>query len=390
MANDQNNVLMSINPLNISDKDVAAHTVNIDNVKILTMVSDSDQILAKWLKEAKRFTNNTKRPNTIVVTLSGHNINCPEPRRRPFDLLVLSVPSSCFMFLPDVEYCCVSRDHVPKLSPRSTKLLEDFLQSRNVTVVGVGIETLVKKMDSLHGIKIANAVDLRELAEKHEILDKDLVGLSKSVLGKDLPEQKKIKWCFPGWNDPYYLMPQKVMYATAEAYFTFQIASALIAKKKEKQNNKGGGKFMLDFLISDNRLAKPGQIAGSIYHPELVSWGLPKEAGDAFVGALLVSVAKNANSLFNDEGKRKEALKFANACGALCTTQKGAIPALPTNSDALDSLTLSDEGKLKEAPNFANAFVENFVPPRREHFQLFLPIPTPLDSLTLSAKCISF
>ncbi|KAM7273417.1 hypothetical protein ACFE04_028081 [Oxalis oulophora] len=239
MANDQNDVLMSINPLNISDKDVAAHTVNIDSVKILTMVSDSDQILAKWLKEAKRFTNNTKRPNTIVVTLSGHNINCPEPRRRPFDLLVLSVPSSCFMFLPDVEYCCVSRDHVPKLSPRSTKLLEDFLQSRNVTVVGVGIETLVKKMDSLHGIKIANAVDLRELAEKHEILDKDLVGLSKSVLGKDLPEQKKIKWCFPGWNDPYYLMPQKVMYATAEAYFTFQIASALIAKKKEKQNNKG-------------------------------------------------------------------------------------------------------------------------------------------------------
>ncbi|KAM7272864.1 hypothetical protein ACFE04_027528 [Oxalis oulophora] len=58
-------------------------------------------------------------------------------------------------------------------------------------------------------------------------------------------------------------------------------------------------------------------------------------AGDAFVGALLVSVAKDANYLFNDEGKLKEALKFANACGALCTTQKGAIPALPTNSDAL-------------------------------------------------------
>lgn len=38
--------------------------------------------------------------------------------------------------------------------------------------------------------------------------------------------------------------------------------------------------------------------------------------------------------MFQDEGKLKEALAFANACGAVCTTQKGAIPALPTPSDA--------------------------------------------------------
>ncbi|EEF41245.1 probable fructokinase-5 [Ricinus communis] len=56
-------------------------------------------------------------------------------------------------------------------------------------------------------------------------------------------------------------------------------------------------------------------------------------AGDAFVGALLVSVAKDA-SIFENEGKLKEALTFANACGAICTTQKGAIPALPSTSDA--------------------------------------------------------
>ncbi|XP_078434361.1 pfkB-like carbohydrate kinase family protein [Wolffia australiana] len=58
-------------------------------------------------------------------------------------------------------------------------------------------------------------------------------------------------------------------------------------------------------------------------------------AGDAFVGALLLSVAKD-DSLFSDEAKLKEALVFANACGAICTTQKGAIPALPTTADALD------------------------------------------------------
>lgn len=56
-------------------------------------------------------------------------------------------------------------------------------------------------------------------------------------------------------------------------------------------------------------------------------------AGDSFVGSLLTSIAKD-KSIFEDEGKLKEALSFANACGALCTTQKGAIPALPTPADA--------------------------------------------------------
>ncbi|KAK4280501.1 hypothetical protein QN277_012122 [Acacia crassicarpa] len=52
-------------------------------------------------------------------------------------------------------------------------------------------------------------------------------------------------------------------------------------------------------------------------------------AGDSFVGSFLLSVANNP-SIFDDEPKLKEALTFSNACAALCTTQKGAIPALPT------------------------------------------------------------
>ncbi|WOL03630.1 fructokinase-2 [Canna indica] len=60
-------------------------------------------------------------------------------------------------------------------------------------------------------------------------------------------------------------------------------------------------------------------------------------AGDAFVGSLLYSIAKD-NSLFQNEGKLREALQFANACGAICTTKKGAIPALPTTSMAMEVL----------------------------------------------------
>ncbi|KAK6145792.1 hypothetical protein DH2020_019661 [Rehmannia glutinosa] len=52
-------------------------------------------------------------------------------------------------------------------------------------------------------------------------------------------------------------------------------------------------------------------------------------AGDSFVGALLHKI---------DEARLKEVLKYACACGAITTTQKGAIPALPNHSQVLTLL----------------------------------------------------
>ncbi|TYJ07161.1 hypothetical protein E1A91_A12G285200v1 [Gossypium mustelinum] len=61
-------------------------------------------------------------------------------------------------------------------------------------------------------------------------------------------------------------------------------------------------------------------------------------AGDAFVGGLLSSLASDLN-LFQDEKGLREALAFANACGALTVTGRGAIPALPTKQAVVDALT---------------------------------------------------
>ncbi|XP_068648590.1 fructokinase-2-like [Aristolochia californica] len=58
-------------------------------------------------------------------------------------------------------------------------------------------------------------------------------------------------------------------------------------------------------------------------------------AGDAFVGALLFSLGKD-DSILQDEEQLRKVLRFSNACGALSTTQKGAIPALPNTSMALE------------------------------------------------------
>ncbi|KAJ8615842.1 hypothetical protein MRB53_035214 [Persea americana] len=57
-------------------------------------------------------------------------------------------------------------------------------------------------------------------------------------------------------------------------------------------------------------------------------------AGDAFVGALLSKIVDD-QSVIEDEIRLRELLKFANACGAITTTKKGAIPALPTELEAL-------------------------------------------------------
>lgn len=60
-------------------------------------------------------------------------------------------------------------------------------------------------------------------------------------------------------------------------------------------------------------------------------------AGDAFVAGILSHIAADA-SLLQDEARLREALRFANACGALTVTERGAIPALPTKEAVMDTL----------------------------------------------------
>ncbi|XP_038987019.1 putative fructokinase-8 [Phoenix dactylifera] len=55
-------------------------------------------------------------------------------------------------------------------------------------------------------------------------------------------------------------------------------------------------------------------------------------AGDAFVGGMLRKIADDQSAL-QDEKKLREVLRFANACGAITTTKRGAIPALPNEAE---------------------------------------------------------
>ncbi|CAL9121285.1 probable fructokinase-1 [Musa acuminata AAA Group] len=60
-------------------------------------------------------------------------------------------------------------------------------------------------------------------------------------------------------------------------------------------------------------------------------------AGDAFVGAMLRKIVDD-QTVLQEEEKLREVLRFANACGAITTTKKGAIPALPNEAAAVELL----------------------------------------------------
>nr|Q9SX54.2 PUTATIVE PSEUDOGENE: RecName: Full=Putative fructokinase-8 [Arabidopsis thaliana] len=60
-------------------------------------------------------------------------------------------------------------------------------------------------------------------------------------------------------------------------------------------------------------------------------------AGDSFVGALLNQIVDD-QSVLEEEERLRKVLRIANACGAITTTKKGAIPALPTDCEALSFL----------------------------------------------------
>jgi fructokinase len=104
----------------------------------------------------------------------------------------------------------------------------------------------------------------------------------------------------------------------------------------------------LQYLLQDFRGAVPS------YKVQQVGTTGP---GDAFVGALLRKIVQDPSSLqvscpqvrtsvftvslkfdacclfVQDQKKLEEAIKFANACGAITATKKGAIPSLSTEAD---------------------------------------------------------
>jgi fructokinase len=66
-------------------------------------------------------------------------------------------------------------------------------------------------------------------------------------------------------------------------------------------------------------------------------------AGDAFVAGLLAGLLSN-EAAWESVPDLEKVLRFANAVGALTTTRRGAIPALPTQAQVLELLRQAGNG----------------------------------------------
>ncbi|KAJ7559163.1 hypothetical protein O6H91_04G072700 [Diphasiastrum complanatum] len=76
-------------------------------------------------------------------------------------------------------------------------------------------------------------------------------------------------------------------------------------------------------------------------------------AGDAFVGAILSQLVSDF-SLFKDEKRLRQALRFANASGAITTTERGAIPALPDKDTVLRLINALPVSRIPRQPSWQN------------------------------------
>ncbi|MDQ3815173.1 MAG: PfkB family carbohydrate kinase [Armatimonadota bacterium] len=66
-------------------------------------------------------------------------------------------------------------------------------------------------------------------------------------------------------------------------------------------------------------------------------------AGDAFVAGILSQIlAHESLDAVLNEATLREIIRFANACGAFATQKPGAIPALPTRSEAIEFMRNSE------------------------------------------------
>ncbi|XP_071725219.1 uncharacterized protein [Rutidosis leptorrhynchoides] len=204
-----------------SDEDVKAYTLSLDDNEVLSAVTSSDIVVTDWMEGSKKLLDNTKKGNKIIVSLSVENINGVRPANKPYDLLVMSVGHlTCFLYQMPEMY-----KNSQKLPIGAPKLLKEFLESPKVIVVGVGIKKVAKTLRKVHGIKIYanNIFDLRDMAKKmYGILDQDIDGLSRSVLGKSLSMKNKINW-YVGGRSWGHISPEKVMYATAESKFRTEL-----------------------------------------------------------------------------------------------------------------------------------------------------------------------
>ncbi|CAK7348564.1 unnamed protein product [Dovyalis caffra] len=207
------------------------YTVQVENHRILTVVSGWDHFVSKWIKQVSKTNNSasSSSSNSLIVGVSADKQYVSgrkgSENYNPYNLLQLCVGSHCLLYhLPNpYDYC-------------TCKALRNFFSNPKVIAVGVNIKHIAKQLEEEHEIKFKNVIDVSELAMKEvgkefvnlNLSKFDLDKLAKALLGKHKdvvrPEEKvewftKTPYCYM-YEDPE-MTDEKVKLATVDAYLCF-------------------------------------------------------------------------------------------------------------------------------------------------------------------------
>ncbi|XP_016456884.2 3'-5' exonuclease-like [Nicotiana tabacum] len=184
--------------------------------RILTTVTNSPGYVGDWIWEIEAV--HARRLDRLIVGLDiewrpTFNRN----QQSQVAILQLCVGRRCLIF--QLQHCF----YIPLF-------LSDFLCNPSYTIVGVGIENDVEKLEKDYGIRVGNVFDLRHLAaDAYGMRDLRNAGLKKLcqvVLGKEMEKPKNItlgKW------DNEELSAEQVEYACIDAFVSFEIGRRLNA-----------------------------------------------------------------------------------------------------------------------------------------------------------------
>ncbi|CAI0421195.1 unnamed protein product [Linum tenue] len=212
--------------ISIKDHGLPDDTHNLYDVtfctdEIHTLLAQSPGPLHQWLLETtqhQRTTSNSSAAAPVVVGLDVEwRPNFSRNMDNPIATLQLCVGNRCVIF---------QLIHSPSI-PQS---LFDFLRSKDYVFAGVGIDGDVEKLLEDYGLKVANVVDLRQLAASKlgvkELKNAGLKQLAKEVLGKEIAKPKRVQ--MSRWDNPW-LTPVQVQYACIDAFLSCKIGETLMA-----------------------------------------------------------------------------------------------------------------------------------------------------------------
>lgn len=208
---------MSAEIVRVSDNDDTFMVTLAGEDEIHTTVTSSASVVTSWLSDI-RFIHRRRLRRLIVGLDTEWRPNFRPNQNNPVALLQLCVGRRCLL------YQILHADYVPDS-------LSNFLSDDRFTVVGVGVEDDVERLQEEYGVEVeCSVVDLRDLAAeamgREEMRRFGLQNLVREVMGLHLEKDRRVR--LSRW-DRERLTGEQMAYAAVDGFASFEVGRRLMA-----------------------------------------------------------------------------------------------------------------------------------------------------------------